>query len=161
MRYKKIGAVLMLSFALTLQAQEASTTAGSEAMGNGGTVSYSVGQVVYQANTGTNATIIQGVQQPFEISVVNGINQDQEINLECTVYPNPTSDYLTLKINSNVQTWHTLSVQLYDINGKLISQQQITANKTSIIVSNLLSAIYFLKISEGDIEVKTFKIIKN
>ena len=81
MRHKKIGVVLMLSFALTtLQAQEACTACGSDAMGNNGTVSYSVGQVVYQINTGVNATVVQGVQQPCEISVVNGINQNQEIN---------------------------------------------------------------------------------
>ncbi|MGC8754863.1 MAG: hypothetical protein ACP5QJ_07625, partial [Thermosulfidibacteraceae bacterium] len=78
MRHKKLklSAVLLLGLGLTgLQAQESVNATGGNASGNGGTVAYSVGQVVYTTNTGTNGSVAQGVQQPFEISVVSGIEE--------------------------------------------------------------------------------------
>lgn len=45
--------------------QESINASGSEATGSGGTVSYSVGQVFYSSQTGTNGnTLSEGVQQP-------------------------------------------------------------------------------------------------
>lgn len=62
MRHKKIKlcAVLLLGLGLTrLQAQEAIPASGGNATGNGGSASYSVGQVVYTTNTGTNGSAVR------------------------------------------------------------------------------------------------------
>ena len=78
MRHKrlKLSAVLLLGLVLTgLQAQTSVNATGTNASGSGGTVSYSVGQVVYTNNTGTNGSVAQGVQQAFEILVVTGLEQ--------------------------------------------------------------------------------------
>ncbi|MFT7299094.1 MAG: hypothetical protein ACI9WO_001916 [Sphingobacteriales bacterium] len=45
-----------------LQAQETVPATGGEATGNGGSSSYTVGQVVYTTNTGTNGSVAQGSQ---------------------------------------------------------------------------------------------------
>lgn len=156
----KLSAVLLLGLGLTgLQAQEATLTTGGEASGSGGTVSYSVGQVVYFTNTGTTGSVAQGVQQPYEISVVTGIPEAKDISLSVSAYPNPTSDYLNLKVENYDNK--NLSYQLFDINGKLLESKKIESNKTSIVMSNFVPATYFLKVTEGNKEVKTFKIIKN
>ena len=63
-----------------LTAQEAITTSGGDASGSGGSVSYSVGQILYSTNTGANGSVAHGVQQPFEISVVIGIEEASSIN---------------------------------------------------------------------------------
>ena len=99
------------------------------------------------------------MQQPFEISVVSGLEEAQSINLSVTAYPNPTTDYLTLRIDEFEIS--NLSFQLYDMNGKLLQNEKITGNQTSIVMSNLLPATYFVKVIQGNKEVKTFKIIKN
>lgn len=156
----KLSAVLLLSLGLTgLQAQEAIPATGGNASGGGGSVSYSVGQVVYTTNTGTNGSVAQGVQQPYEISVVTGIEQAKGINLICSAYPNPTTDFLTLKVDGDVKTQYIAS--LYDINGKLLKSKKIVGNETSINMSNLVPATYFIKVSNNNKELKTFKIIKN
>ncbi|MBN2164781.1 MAG: T9SS type A sorting domain-containing protein [Marinilabiliaceae bacterium] len=162
MRHKKLklSAVLLLGLGLTgVQAQESLNATGSNASGSGGSASYSVGQVVYTTNIGKSGSIAQGVQQPYEISVVTGIKEAKGINLTVTAYPNPTTDYLTLRIDefeiSNV------SYQLYDMNGKLLQNEKITGSQTSIVMSNLVPATYFVKVIQGNKEVKTFKIIKN
>jgi len=167
MRHKKLklSAVLLLGIGLTgLQAQEAIPATGGEASGGGGSASYSVGQMVYTTNTGTNGSVAQGVQQPYEISVVTEIEQAKDINLSVSAYPNPTTDYLTLSISDNIQAsddFSLMSYQLYDMQGKLLQTEKITGNQTSISMSNHAPATYFVKVTEGNKEVKTFKIIKN
>ena len=158
--YKPILIFLICTFSLTtIMAQESVNTTGSNASGSGGSVSYSVGQVVYTTNTGTNGSVAQGVQQPFEISIVTGIEEAKGINLSVSAYPNPTTDYLTLSIGEFDIS--NLSYQLYDMNGKLLQNEKITGNQTSIAMGNLVPANYFVKVIQGNKEVKTFKIIKN
>lgn len=162
MRHKKLklSAILLLGLGLTgLQAQESVNATGGNASGGGGSVSYSVGQVVYTTNTGTTGSVAQGVQQPYEISVVTGIEEAKAINLSVTAYPNPTTNYLTLRIDEFEIS--NLSCQLYDMNGKLLQNEKITGNQTSIVMSNLVPAVYFVKVVQGNAEIKTFKIIKN
>lgn len=162
MQHKKIklSAVLLLVLGLTgLQAQEAIPAAGDNALGSGGSVSYSVGQVVYTTHTGTSGSAAQGVQQPFEISVVTGIEEAKDINLVCSAFPNPATDNVKLKAE-NYET-ENLTYQLYDIRGNLLENKKIEGNETSIVISNLVLGIYFLKVSNNNKEVKTFKIIKN
>ena len=156
----KLSALLLLGLGLTgLQAQESVNATGGNASGSGGSASYSVGQVVYTTNTGTNGSVSQGVQQPYEISVVTGIEEAKGINLSVSAYPNPTTDYLTLSIGEFEIS--NLSYQLYDMNGKLLQSEKISGNQTSIVMSNLVPSSYFVKVIQGNKEVKTFKIIKN
>lgn len=167
MRYKKLklSVFLLLGLGITgLQAQEAIPASGGNASGSSGSVSYSVGQVVYQTHTGTNGSVAEGVQQPYEISVVTGLEEAKGINLTVSAYPNPTTDFLTLKVE-NYKT-ENLSYQLYDISGKLLENKKIESNETSISMTNLVSATYFLKVVKmqgiaSQKAVKTFKIIKN
>jgi hypothetical protein len=158
MKHKKtITSIAFLLLGLGgLYAQESPTTAGGEATGTGGTASYSVGQVVYTSATGTNGSLAQGVQQPYEISTTVGI-KETAITLELSVYPNPTSDYLTLKVEDNTE----LNYQLYDLQGKVIENKKVSSTTTSINVENLSKAIYFLNVTKNNRIVKTFKIIKN
>lgn len=142
---------------LRLQAQETINTSGSDASGSGGVVTYSVGQAVYVTNTSSSGSVAQGVQQPFEISVVLGIDE-VHINLSLTAYPNPTTDMLTLEISDFNS--ESLNYQFYDINGRVIDAKEITSEKTNIETSNIAPAIYFLKIAQKSNIIKIFKIIK-
>ncbi|HHG84758.1 MAG TPA: T9SS type A sorting domain-containing protein, partial [Bacteroidetes bacterium] len=158
MKQKKI--ITTIAFLLLglggLHAQESPTATGGEATGIGGTASFSVGQVVYTTNTGINGGVMQGVQQPYEISTAVGVNEPN-INLELSVYPNPTTNYLTLKVVDNVN----LSFQLFDLHGKLIASAPLQSTSTVISLEAKPAAIYFLSVSKFNKTVKTFKIIKH
>ena len=159
MKHKKVKlSVFLLGLGLTAQAQQATTATGGDASGSGGAVAYSVGQIVYTTNTGTTGSVAQGVQQAYEISIVLGI-EDNSINLELTAYPNPTTDYLTLNVGNFELS--TLNFQLFDISGKLVESRKIISSSETIAMENLPTATYFLKVSNNNKEVKTFKIIKN
>jgi hypothetical protein len=162
MKHKKakLCAVLWLGLGLTgSQAQEAIPASGGNAPGSGGTVSYSVGQVVYTTSIGAYGSVAQGVQQPYEISVVTGLGEANGISLICSAFPNPTTDFLTLKIEGKTQLQYIAT--LYDLNGKLLVNKKVEGTEASIDMSNLVIATYFLKVTQSNNVVKTFKIIKN
>ena len=157
----KLSALLFLGLGLTgLQAQTSVNATGGNASGSGGSASYSVGQLAYTTNTGTNGSVSEGVQQPFEISVVTGIEEAKDIFLNFSAYPNPTTDYLELKVE-NLQL-SELSYKLYDISGKVYQNKEIGNGITKIEMQNLPQGIYFIKVIDTkNKEFKTFKIIKN
>jgi hypothetical protein len=151
--------ILAILVCILLKAQSTNPTSGGVATGTGGSVSYSVGQIVYTTNTGTNGTASRGVQQPYEISVVTDIENVKGINLECIVYPNPTRGLVKLIVESFDQV--NLRFRLYDINGVLLQEKKIESRETEILMESLLPSTYILKVLSGKKEIKTFKIIKN
>lgn len=163
MQYKRsllLSAILLLGVGLTgLQAQESINSTGGDASGSGGSASYSVGQVTYQTHIGTNGSAAEGVQQPYEISVVTGLEEAKGIKLLVSAFPNPTTDCLTLSITEF--DFSNLSYQLYDMNGKLVQNEKIKGSQTSIVMSDFVPTTYFLKVIQGNRELKAFKIIKN
>jgi hypothetical protein len=154
---------VLIAFALfgigTTKAQNTSAASGSNATGSGGTLSYTVGQIVTTTNTGSNGTSAHGVQQPFEISVATGIKEELDITLDLVVYPNPSTDFLKLRIGD--REFRNLRYQLFDINGNLLRNNKVEERETEISMNIYLPAIYFLKVTDKDKVIKTFKIIKN
>lgn len=155
---KLLIAFCLFGYGTAIQAQEAVTASGGDATGSGGTVSYSVGQVAYTAISNSSGSVNQGVQQPYEFFIL-GINDNKDISMEMSVYPNPSVAFVNLKVvNQNLEN---LYFQLYDVNGKLLINQKVSSTETSIPMETLSSATYFLKVLDNKTVVKTFKIIKN
>ncbi len=118
----------------------------------------------------------QGVQQPYEISVVTGLEEAKDISLKVTAYPNPTPDYLTLEIDastslsiqsisyqkdaSTLLSIQSMSYQLFDMQGKVLQNQKITGYRTSIDMNNLVPSTYFVTVIQENKAIKTFKVIK-
>jgi hypothetical protein len=152
--------VLILSSATIscLFAQESTNSSGGNNFGTGGSVSFSIGQVFYQTYDSPTSSIAEGVQQPYEISTHSSVPQTEGIELIATAFPNPTLGYLSLNIEnfdiSNL-SWH-----LFDNNGKSLTSNQISSSETSIDMTQLVPATYYLKVMKNDQEVKTFKILK-
>jgi hypothetical protein len=141
-----------------LQAQQSALTSIGNVSGVGGTVSYSVGQIFYTPASGMGGSVAQGLQQPFEISVVLDLEEAKGITLQCTVYPNPTSGNVTLQIeNYDIQN---LSYTILDLNGRIIVNNKISSKQTFISMENLASATFYINIMKHSEKLKVFKIIK-
>jgi hypothetical protein len=141
-----------------LVAQESTNAAGGNSSGTGGSVSFSIGQVFYQTYDSPTSSITEGVQQPFEISTHSSVPQTEGIELIATAFPNPTLGYLSLNIeNFDISN---LSWYLFDNNGKSLTYNQISSSETSIDMTQLVPATYYLKVMKNDQEIKTFKILK-
>lgn len=149
-----VAILLSASFA---QAQESANSSGGDAAGSGGTVAYSVGQVVYTTNTGSAQSVAQGVQQTYVIFNL-GINETA-MNMTLTAFPNPTAENLILQISDYNN--EKLAYQLFDMQGKLVSNGQIVAQQTFINMNSLPTAIYFVYVvNQENQKVQSFKIVK-
>ena len=139
-----------------IYAQSTITTTGNDLNTVNGSVNYTIGQIVYTTNT-SSSSVAQGVQQPYEIQTVLGLSNNN-INLEISVFPNPTSNYLNLKITDFKTS--NFNYQLFDIQGRLIKSNSINTHNTVIKLENLATSTYFLKVTENQKSIKSFKIIK-
>lgn len=153
---KAIIAMLLLSHGLA-KAQETVSPTGADISGAGGTTSYTVGQIAFQTFTGAPGSVAGGVQQPYEISVVLGMDVPG-ISLDAFVYPNPTMDHLKLVVGD--QQPLNLSYRLYDLYGRTIRENEISEAVTAFDLTELPAATYLLAVTQSEKPIKTFKIIK-
>ncbi len=170
-RFLPLYVIVLLFTGLTAAtAQESIGASGGEASGSGGFVSYSIGQLFHITYTGETGSVAEGVQQPYEISVVTGIQEMAGIELIILAFPNPATDYLILRVEN--YDYQNLSYQLFDVNGRLIANKHLEGNQTKIDMTGLVYGVYFLRVysvehtdQSGILrplqEVKTFKIIKS
>jgi Secretion system C-terminal sorting domain len=159
MKTNKFLFILLIGFFIqNAKAQKSVVASGGKATGTGGKVSYSVGQVAYTTASGTGGTVTQGVQQPFEI-VTLGTDNFPKITLSASVYPNPTTSMLNLKIDNF--NFENLQFYLSDVTGKQLQTEKIREAETTIQMENLPQAVYFLNVMNNNKTIKTFKIIKN
>ena len=141
-----------------VRAQESVNASGGDAVGGGGSVAYSIGQVFYTNPTVSSGNLSEGVQQAFEIFSV-GLNESG-LNLSMTIFPNPTSSNLTLQINDLNED--KLFYQVSDLQGRLMDVGQLITTHTQINVTSFPSGIYFVHVlNHVNRKVQTFKIIKN
>lgn len=152
------SAICLLLNAGVVFAQNAVVPAGDNAIGTGGTVSYTVGQVGYEFHSGTDGSVASGVQQAYEIYITSS-SELSGIDLALSVFPNPTADVLTLTIEQ--YAGQRMVYELYDLQGQRIATESIGNNSTSINMQHLPSSTYYLRVSAEKALVKTFKIVKN
>lgn len=153
----KLGVLSLVCFGLQAAAQQATLASGGVASDNGGTITYSIGQIVYKPASSTAGSVDAGVQSPYEIYVV-GVNET-DLDISILVYPNPTMDHLTIRIADLKD--EKLVYKLVDLEGKLLACEQISGKDTQISTIALPSATYVLDIQQENKQVQSFKIIKN
>ncbi|WP_396140031.1 T9SS type A sorting domain-containing protein [Flavobacterium sp.] len=161
MKHNKEHIIIILLIILSsfrIMAQQAINASGANATGSGGSVSYSVGQVLYTTNSGSNGSSAQGVQQPYEISTTLSLPEANDIRL-MSVYPNPTTNRVVLNVGNYGTT--NLSLQFIDSNGRILLENKIINIETNLDIENYPVAIYFLKVMDKNSAIKIFKIIKN
>ena len=154
----RIGIFLFASMLPSrIYAQEGLNAAGGNCAGTEGSISFSVGQTVFTACESTSGSVVAGVQQPYEISVLSVAEGTEKNNL--TIYPNPTADCLYLKLAS---AEHLINAcfQLTDLTGKLLMSGKISSIDTHLNLGDMPPATYILTVSNNNKELKSFKIIK-
>ena len=140
----------------TAVAQNAVVPVGGTASGNGGTVTYTVGQIAVQTNSVGTASISEGVQQPYEISVV-GVDGYPSITLNAVLFPNPTQGNVQLTID-NLQ--FEGEVKIFDLNGKFLFSKKIEGENTALDLSRYAPATYYVNVYSGKKMLKSFKVVK-
>ena len=156
---KKYSYLLILTFlglSINLKAQNNTVSAGGDAEGSNGSVSFTVGQVVYTSAEGSNGSINQGVQQPYDLDIITGIEQNE---IELTLYPNPTLGQFNLSI-ADART-SEYSIQLFDAAGRLLLNKKQLLELNSISLESYATGTYVLSVFKKDELIKSFRIVRN
>jgi hypothetical protein len=141
---------------VSLYSQSNTVSAGGDAEGDNGSISYSIGQVVYTSAQGSNVNVNQGVQQPYDVGVVTGI---EEAGINLSVFPNPTAGMLTLNVAGEDAS--LLSYQLFDASGRLIDSNNKLNSTTTISLETYATGVYTLSVSRNNKQVKSFRVVRN
>ena len=141
---------------VSLYSQSNTVSAGGDADGDNGSISYSIGQVVYTSAQGSNGNVNQGVQQPYDVGVVTGI---EEAGINLSVFPNPTSGLLTLTVADEDAS--LLSYQLFDASGRLVDSKNKLNSTNTISLDGYATGVYTLSVSRENKQVKSFRLVRN
>ncbi len=148
---KKLYSLIFIMLGvMTAFAQSAIVSVGGDAQGNGGSVSYTVGQVAVQ----------EGVQQPYEIMTV-GVDDYPQIVLDAVVYPNPTDNIAQLRLNGFEIPADGLRANLYDGNGKRLQTIPVTGDLTPFQIGQYATGTYYLEVRDEKRILKTFKVVRS
>ena len=162
MKQQILFAFLLTGITIIGYSQSTIVPVGGDAQGNSGTVSYTVGQIAVEsaANSNGSITIVEGVQQPYEIQTV-GVDDYPHIALNAVVYPNPTDNLAQLQLNGFEIPADGLRAILYDGNGKQLQSVTITDDLTALQIGQYATGTYYLELRDGKRVLKTFKIVRS
>jgi hypothetical protein len=149
---------LFLIIALSCGAQEIEreviVVGGNFYSNTAGQLSTTIGEPVISTYIGVNNVLTQGFQQT-NITVI-GI-ADYQSDFEMNLYPNPVSDFITIKIK---ELKENISFNIYTVEGKIILNQPLIKIETKLNIAALANGNYFVNISENTDILKTYKIVK-
>lgn len=91
----------------------------------------------------------------YSHAVLTGFNDIFKTGVGITVYPNPSSDKITIKTPAVSQNYAKLTIS--NLNGQQLITRQLTLQKTEIDVNTLPNGVYFIQIvQDKDIQVCKF-----
>lgn len=152
-----IPALIFMLFTVISESQEVVAPAGNHFANEEIQISWTLGEPVIETISNGQAHLTQGFHQP--ILIITALAEIPDISISILAYPNPTSNYLNVKINKLPGA--KLYYILYNIEGKILQTKPLISDVTEIPMNNYVSATYFLKISNKNKCLKIFKIVKN
>ena len=118
---------------------------------------WSIGECITATHSAGDYVITQGFHQ--NSYVVTSV-KDLRIDISMSVYPNPTTDLLTVNF-VKVSNFDKVKYTVTDLNGKVLQQTEVTTNQEQLNFSNYAEGTYFISVTENNQLIKSFKIIKN
>jgi hypothetical protein len=126
-----------------------------------GAYEYNCPQADWYAGTGSN---VKSATQATEEAIISRIENLPEEILEIMVYPNPAKDQININILTGKEPGE-LQVKIYNVQGKLVMQQDQNLNsklsRLSLNISTLNQGIYILHLHSDNVSVKKRLMILN
>ena len=143
----------LLAIINSVHSQEVVSTQGETYSSPNAIIDFTVGEVVINTvSDGTN-----NITQGFHQTNWNFLGLENHTpSFEAIIYPNPTEDVLKIRTS----TFEKVTYTLYDVQGKLVMQDRLSAEQTPIQVSQLAPGSYSLTLNNDTQKLKTFKLIK-
>ncbi len=103
---------------------------------------WTLGEIV-ASRLENNAVLTQGFQQSFD--VVTHVFNDPDISVQTKIYPNPTTNNLTIESNRNT----IRRVEIRDLFGRKIFVQKVLSQKEQLKLPDLPTGTYMLSVYQG------------
>jgi hypothetical protein len=123
--------------------QKNALSCGGEAIGLGGTASYSLGQTFDNFSFNSNYSVQEGIQQTYKINTDDLIELDPEY---INIYPVPVSEFITIEINNKESFFDYF---LISMNGNIVGKGKINTNVSSLNLSNFPCGEYTLLLTSN------------
>ena len=121
-------------------------------------VSYSIGQCFFTSVTQEGIYISSGLQHPTMQIIIGTDIEEEGLNPEALVYPNPVNEWLKIKLDA--PPLKNMSYALIDMSGRIVQRKKIVATESIIQMAGLPQGTYILNIFSEDHIIRTFKLIK-
>jgi hypothetical protein len=156
--YFVIIAVLLFVFPLEAQQakQDVIATAGGFNSTSGVSVSWTLGETIVPTYSSPNTILTQGFQQ---LITVKTIEENLELQVTISLYPNPTSDVIKIVFDKPVE--EEVQVCLFNSAGSIVKTDFIEPLmlEKQIGLQDLTSGIYILRLIRGNL-TNVYKVVK-
>lgn len=157
---KTIFLVFTLLFSLAAFSQSISSSvmsaSGTSFESEDFTLHFSIGEPLNTLIEDGEIMLSQGVIQITLNEVFSEVD-DVTLTNAISVYPNPTTEKITVQIDHQNEPF---SYKVFDINGALLQQSQLSAQTTTLNVEHLSKGAYILKILKNEKDYQTLKLLK-
>jgi len=118
-----------------------------------------MGESITETYTSTYNILTQGFQQGhYNIVAVDEI-KDKDVSIK--VFPNPTTDFITISIKSLTEKSIGYLIELYDLQGKKLYTLNYNQDDYRLNMSTYPIGTFLLKVmTKGNISLQNFKIQK-
>jgi hypothetical protein len=138
--------------------QQAVLPAGGDTSSASGSVSYSVGQVFYAANSSSEGSVHEGVQHAFEWYPVSIKNTEHEPALK--IFPNPSTGQVFIQHKIESAAPGTYHIRLVDAHGNMLDYYKLDAIQGQIDLNGHSPGWYTLLVYGKEGVLQTYKILK-
>jgi hypothetical protein len=84
------------------------------------------------------------------ISVTTPVGIENHLMRYVHLYPNPAKEYIDIRVDGEM---HVISMEVYDVYGKLVNMVNVAENPTRINVNGLANGMYFVRVTTDQGEV--------
>jgi len=148
----------------SLQAQQAITFCGGDAVSSMCSLSFSGGEVAVQTSIAPAITVVnitesftEGVQQPFTERDNERYEGIETLAVEVTLYPNPTTKHVVMECSEPQKLTYTL----YNTNGQELLKGTYAGGQQQIDMQPYAAGNYMLQVATTDKkQMNIYKIIK-
>lgn len=140
----------------SLLAQNVVSSGGETQNVPGYEVSWTIGEPVIETiSSGTN-TLTQGFHQSKLL--VTPVSELLLPEITIRVFPNPTSDFVTVQFNKIMEN---SLLSLFDLSGKKLENRQIASTLTQVDLKRYPNGSYILNLTQKNNQlIQSFKIVK-
>ena len=157
---KQLLTIAAIGLLGTIKAQTVMPEVLSSSGGSGQTaqvsLAWTIGEPVTTTVSDGTSTLTQGFQQPT-LLIATSQNENNEL-LSLFVYPNPTADYVTLKLDQSNDAQYNFKV--FDSAGKLVNEGKANASQPNISFQGFASGQYTISLLSPKLKQQSISIIK-